>query len=472
MSTLSSSKGKGIVVTAATIYFLPVRTRMPLKFGRETLTEVECCRVSVSVEDATGRSAVGWGETPLSAQWAWPSDLPYAERAKMMRKCAIAAAEAWVRSGEYGHPIDLGVHFQERFIPISKDSIGSASNGEAIPYLAALICISALDIAVHDAYGNLHGIDIYDAYCADYMLHDLAHYLRSENPGVSFAGKFPNDFLDPCRLQSLPVWHLVGALDPLFPEDEQTSPRAFDGYPTLLSDWIKRDGLQCLKIKLRGNDDEWDFRRLVDVGRICIDLEVPLISADFNCTVQDPSYVINVLDKLRRDEPLIFARLLYVEQPFPYDLSSFPIDVRRVSEIKPLFLDESAHDWKHVMLGHSLGWTGVCLKTCKTQTGSLLSFCWARAHGMQIMVQDLTNPMLAQIPHVRLAAKVSSIMGVESNAMQFYPDASLPEASIHPGLYTREEGRLHLGTLGRTGFGYRIEEVEREMPPPAACFER
>jgi len=52
--------------------------------------------------------------------------------------------------------------------------------------------------------------------------------------------------------------------------------------------------------------------------------------------------------------------------------------VHSVSERKPLFLDESAHDWKQVRLGRELGWSGVALKTCKTQTGALLSACWAR----------------------------------------------------------------------------------------------
>ena len=37
----------------------------------------------------------------------------------------------------------------------------------------------------------------------------------------------------------------------------------------------------------------------------------------------------------------------------------------------------------------------MALKTCKTQTGALLSLCWAKQHGMDLMVQDLTNPMLA-----------------------------------------------------------------------------
>ena len=70
---------------------------------------------------------------------------------------------------------------------------------------------------------------------------------------------------------------------------------------------------------------------------------------------------------------------------------------------------------------------------------------------MTLMVQDLTNPMLAQIPHVLLAAHAGTIMGVESNGMQFYPEASRPEAVVHPGLYRRRQGLLDLSTIQRPG---------------------
>ena len=55
------------------------------------------------------------------------------------------------------------------------------------------------------------------------------------------------------------------------------------------------------------------------------------------------------------------------------------------------------------------------------------------------MVQDLSNPMLAQVSHVLLAAHAGTIMGVESNGMQFYPAASLPEEAVHPGLFRRRD---------------------------------
>jgi hypothetical protein len=133
-------------------------------------------------------------------------------------------------------------------------------------------------------------------------------------------------------------------------------------------------------------------------------------------------------------------------------------------------MDESCHDWRLVRLGRSLGWTGVALKTCKTQTGAILSLCWARAHGMTLMVQDLTNPMLAQVTHALLAAHAGTIMGVETNCMQFYPEASAPEARVHPGLYARRGGSVGLASVRGPGFGYRAEEIGRALPEPAASF--
>ena len=79
--------------------------------------------------------------------------------------------------------------------------------------------------------------------------------------------------------------------------------------------------------------------------------------------------------------------------------------------------------------------------------------------------------MLAQVPHVLLAAHVGTIMGVETNAMQFYPDASLPESKVHPGLYRRQGGGVDLSTIGDAGFGYRESEVERELPLAVAEHE-
>ena len=475
----------------AALYFLPVGTRVPLKFGRETTTTVTCARVRLSVSDAAGRRAHGWGETPLSVQWVWPSTAPFVERHEALCAFAVRVAAAWAAFPCAGHPVAVGYAFLEEKLPALLEAFNrERAPAEPMPWLAALVCCSAFDLALHDAYGRLAGRPTYDTYNAAFMSHDLSHYLTPDGDirdggvlrlapwsgvgsgaaDVSFGGRYPADYLVAPRPASLPAWHLVGGVDPLT-EDDLTGEEPADGYPVLLRDWIRRDGLKCLKVKLRGNDAAWDYDRVIKVGAVASEEGCDWLSADFNCTVTDPEYVNGVLDRLVRDAPRTFARLLYVEQPFPYDLQANRIDVRSVSARKPLFMDESAHDWRLVRLGRGLGWTGVALKTCKTQTGALLSLCWAKAQGMMLMVQDLTNPMLAQIPHVLLAAHAGTMMGVETNAMQFYPEASLAEAAVHPGLYARHGGRVDLSTLRGPGFGYREDEIRRRLPEPAACFE-
>ena len=455
---------------ASSLYFLPITTRMPLKFGPEVTTEVTCARVSLTVTDRSGQTAVGWGETPLSVQWVWPSLLSYEARHSTLKSFCMNLAEAWAGFDASGHPIEVGHAFTSRILPDLHARLNHdrALQGlEPIPWLAALVCSSAFDIALHDAYGILNNVPVYETYNKIYMNADLSAYLApAEGSSLSFAGLYPADFLVYPHLEKLPAWHLVGGKDPI-DVSELTGAEPADGYPVLLRDWLLRDGLTCLKVKLRGDDPALDYARLVKVGQIADEEGAHWLTADFNCTVHHPAYVNDILDRLLREHPRLYGMLLYVEQPFPYDLLAHPIDVHSVSARKPLFMDESAHDWDLIKLGRSLGWTGVALKTCKTQTGALLSLCWAKAHGMTLMVQDLTNPMLAQIPHVLLAAHAGTIMGVESNAMQFYPEASLPESLVHPGLYQRLSGSLNLSTLSGPGFGYHLEAIHRSLPEPA-----
>ncbi|MBM3878551.1 MAG: hypothetical protein FJ387_02370 [Verrucomicrobia bacterium] len=469
-------KPTDIRVIGCTLYFLPVQTRVPLKFGPETLTSVTCARARVRVADRSGRIAEGWGETPLSVQWVWPSAQSYQGRHEALRAFCQRLARAWVEVGEVGHPLELGWDFVEQRLgdlleQFNQTRPGTGDGpGEAMPRLAALVCESVFDQALHDAYGQLLGLPVYATYGPEHLNRDLAAYLSpAPGAGASFRGQYPSDYLAATPTDELRAWHLVGGLD-LLERGELTGSEPQDGYPVVLEEWIQTDGLECLKVKLRGNDAVWDYARLVRVGELGDAAGVKWLSADFNCTVLEPGYVNDILDRLRDEQPRLYGMLLYVEQPFPYDLEAHPIQVHSVAARKPLFLDESAHDWRLVQRGRELGWSGVALKTCKTQSGAILSACWARAHGMTLMVQDLTNPMLAQIPHLLLAAHVGTIMGVETNSMQFYPAASAPEAAVHPELYRRRSGRVHLASIRGPGFGYRLAEIARELPSPAVTL--
>lgn len=460
-------KATDILIKDLKLYFLPVTTRIPLKFGPEVLTSVTCARVCVTVENRRGVTAEGWGETPLSVQWVWPSSLSYEKRENALKKFCALVAKNIHGFNEKGHPFEIGHAFQNGVLLELLDTFNKTEElDEPLPYLAALVCFSPFDIALHDAYGNANGAPVYGTYNRDYMNADLSHYLEAaDNYTFDFRNRYPEDFLVKPAANELAAWHLVGGKD-LLDRSEATGNEPDDGYPVYLPDWIREDGLKCLKVKLTGTDSKWDYERLIKVGEISLSHDVEWLTADFNCQVTEPGYVTDILDRLMAEYPAIYKMILYIEQPFPYDLEKYSIDVRSVSERKPLFMDESAHDWRLVKLGRELGWTGVALKTCKTQTGALLSLCFAKAHGMTLMVQDLTNPMLAQIPHVLLAANAGTIMGVETNSMQFYPEASGYEASIHPGLYKRRNGKVYLDSLKGNGFGYRVNEIKRPLPDP------
>ncbi|MGC6426031.1 MAG: enolase C-terminal domain-like protein [Akkermansiaceae bacterium] len=443
-------------ITGIDLSFVPVVTRVPLKFGNQTLTEVSCARVAVHAE-VEGKTATGWAETPLSVAWVWPSDLGYREREDRLKAFSEVLRVDLEKNALEGHPMVIGHHFIEKHLHARlNEENADLPESAHMPHLAALVCLSAFDLALYDAFGKLHNVKAFECLDQSWLGEkDLSHFLE---PAEKFVGKYPADFLvEPEMIQ--PVWHLVGGLDPI-EESELTGHEPDDGYPVLLRDWIERDGLNCLKIKLRGNDLEWDYQRLLAIGKISLEMGVENLTTDFNCMVTDPDYVNEILDRLKAAEPAIYERIVYVEQPFPYDLGAHQIDVHSVSQRKPLFMDESAHDWRFVRLGRKLGWTSVALKTCKTMTGALLSLCWAKEHDMTLMVQDLTNPRLAQVPHVLLAAYAGTICGVESNAMQFYPEASSEFLKTHPGLYQRRDGILDLSTLSGPGFGYAgVEEL-------------
>ena len=176
------SKPTDVRPIAASLYFLPIKTRVPLKFGPEITTEVTCARVKLTVADAKGRTAVGWGETPLSVQWAWPGSLPVETRLAAMQDFCTTLAKAWADFDSYGHALEVGHDFLQQALPALLRELNQGP-GQPMPHLAALICCSVFDQALHDAYGNLHGVDIYNTYHSQYISRDLANFLEPADGG-------------------------------------------------------------------------------------------------------------------------------------------------------------------------------------------------------------------------------------------------------------------------------------------------
>src|SRR6476620_5643135 len=137
------SKATDVRASGAEVYLLPVTTRMPLKFGPETMTTVTCARVKLTIRGRDGREAEGWGETPLSVQWTWPGKLSFAERQQAMIEFCKRLAAAWARLELWGHSLEIGYQFQRKILPALVADFNRTRPPDAqMPHLAALVSCS------------------------------------------------------------------------------------------------------------------------------------------------------------------------------------------------------------------------------------------------------------------------------------------------------------------------------------------
>jgi len=435
--------------------FEELKFRVPLKFGTGVVEKVTSYSVRVKVENKKERVADGRGNVLLSYLWAWPSEtLSADERDTVMRDVCLKYCKVIENYKEYAHPIDI-------FFDVKADLLkGAAEAGEEhklkgpVPELAALNCASPIDAALHDAFGRANEICSYAGLGPDFMGRDLSHYL-----GPDFHGEYLSRYVKKYYEAELPVFHLCGGLDKLT-EDEISDDDPKDGLPVSLDQWIRRDGIFCFKVKLRGDDIDWDVERTKAVTEVArrelakLGVRDFYLSGDSNEVCESPEYVIEYLNKLREVSPLALKSFLYYEQPTERDMEARKFDMRELSKIKPVIVDESVTDPEKLERAIELGWSGVALKTCKGQSSTLMYVARAAKAGLIYSVQDLTNPGLSLVQSAGLAARTSPVMGVEYNARQYIPRAHRDVQRRHPELFKVAGGKIKTHSIGNIGLGY------------------
>ncbi len=445
-----------IRVVEVTPSFSEERLRTPLKFGAGVVTHVTSLTVEATIEAPSGERATGAGNILLSDLWAFPSaNLSHEVRDRAMRTLALRACALYADLDGPAHPLDLSWQAKQALEALTLGVAAELSLPEAIPILAALVSSAPADAALHDAYGRLCGVSSYDACGPDFVDHDLSTWL-----GPDLAGRYVTDFVRPAYRPDLAAFHLVGGLDKLTvgelsPDDPD------DGLPVSLDQWIERDGLICLKVKITGVDIDRDVERTAAVAEVAwetrsrLDLDPTFfLSADSNEMHSGPDAVVEYLRKLNERSPLAYRAMLYLEQPTARDLAADCFDLRPVAALKPVLADEGVTDLEKLALARELGWSGVALKTCKGHAASLLYAARALSWGMLLSVQDLTNPGLSLVHSAGLAGRVPTLMGFEYNARQYLPFSQEDVQAAHPDLFTVHGGRISLASLSPTGLGY------------------
>ncbi len=297
------------------------------------------------------------------------------------------------------------------------------------------MCASPIDAALHDGFGRLHKANSFNTLSKEFCNRDLSEYLDDQ---------FKGEYLDRYTLRepvaSLPLYHLIGALDPLTTADVTNRPS--DTLPVTLGEWIKADGLTHLKIKLAGDQLDWDVDRVLAIERVCQEVQTArgctqwVYSCDFNEKCSSADYVIEFLNRVKSGAPAAFDRIQYIEQPTSRHLDApNPVDMHAAAKIKPVVIDEALVSYESLLKARVLGYSGVALKACKGQSESLLMAAAAQKYGMFLCVQDLTCPGASFLHSCSLAAHVPGIAAIEGNARQYCPTANAKWAKRFPALF-------------------------------------
>ncbi len=448
-------KATDIRVRAVTAKTERIAYRAPIKFGGRVVTDALLLHVECMVETRGGKRGVGFGSMPLGNVWAWPSSLLAAEQTLVAmlafgQRAVVAANDCQ----EQGHPLELTHALAADHANLAVAVARELNLAEPLPRLAQLVAASPLEAALHDGYGKALGASAYNVLGKEFANRDLAAYLSPD-----FGGEYLDRYTLRAPKPRIPLYHLVGALDPLDAGD--LAKPIGDGLPETLPEWILQDGLTHLKIKLNGDDLTWDIDRVAAIERVAAKAQAQRgcphwnYSLDFNERCANVDYVLDFLAKLAERAPAALDRVQYIEQPTHRDLRASPENrMHAAAKIKPVVIDESLVDYESLLLARELGYSGVALKACKGHSEALLMGAAAQKLELFLCVQDLTCPGASFLHSASLAARIPTVAAIEGNGRQYCPAGNRGWAERFPTMFRLEQGTVETGVLAGCGLGF------------------
>lgn len=470
------------------------RYRVPIKFGGRVVHDATVLNVDagcvtrggqrVELTDrpasddggspANGPVPYGLGSMTLGVAWAWPDPaVDDATRLAVVQTLCQRFIDDLATNPISGHPLEI-CHQQSLRRPTMVQQVAAEIGlSGPIPPLAVLLAAAPLEAAIFDAHGKALGRSCYSLLGPEFVNSDLSAYL-----GPSYRGLYLDRFVSQTPQPSMPLYHLVGALDPLT-EDDIVTP-AGDGLPETLQQWIIRDGLTHLKIKLAGDDLDWDVARVLGVHAAahgCTAIagsrsgvgggtaagggereKLPTrwtYSLDFNERCDSENYVLDLLDQLQRRQPAALDCVAYIEQPTHRDLAAHPQNtMHRVAERLPVVIDESLVDLASLRLAVQQGYSGVALKACKGHSEALLMAAVAQHEQLYLCVQDLTCVGASLLHSASLASHLPGVAAIESNGRQYCPAGNVGWDQHYPQMFQIRGGVLPTAMLNGPGLGY------------------
>ncbi len=163
------------------------------------------------------------------------------------------------RARSIGHPIDMNTLLEPEYLEAAAEVSSELQLAEPIPKLCTLVTASPFDAAMHDAFGKA---------ARPQLLPDLRR--RTSWPRPVATTSAPSSRASPStatssgepkpRCRSI-TWSARSTRSSLPTSGSAIS----DGLPETLPEWIDYNGLTHLKIKLNGDDLDWDVDRVLHV---------------------------------------------------------------------------------------------------------------------------------------------------------------------------------------------------------------
>jgi hypothetical protein len=437
----------------------PVAFVRPFRFGAVVVNAAPQMFVRVEIEvEGKGRS-VGAGAEMLVPKWFDKrAHLSPDETVGELRRSLLIARELYLAHS--GFETAFGLHAGCIAAQLA------ACAKEDIPPLAAAYGPAEIDKAILDALLRSAGVNFFDG-----MIGNIAGIDARLSPDL--AGADIAQFLaGRRRLERVAIRHTVGLDDKV---------EGAGG----VADHKENTGARYFKLKLNG-DPEADGARLIRIGKELATLAHDYrVSLDANEQYADLTALGVLVARLHNDSALkpIAAKLLYIEQPMPRDIT-------RQSPLGQLgcdfIVDEADDSYDAFPAARELGYRGISSKSCKGIYKSIVNATRAAkwsGNGRTFFVtgEDLTcQAGLAVQQDLALGALIG-VTHAERNGHHYvdgFADTPTTEAraflAAHPDLYADDGNKIRLaihdgdlltGSLVPPGFATSVHPDWSAMPP-------
>jgi L-alanine-DL-glutamate epimerase-like enolase superfamily enzyme len=315
--------------------------------------------------DEEREDARGFGSMTMGNMWAFPSKtMSYDQTLDAMKGWPDGSRAMTNECKEAGHPLDLNHVLEPEYLKAATSWPCAASSPSRSRSCARSSWASPFDAAIHDAFGKVHGRNVYATYGPDLLPNDLSAISPGLSRRAARSGAAAESAGTHSALSQRPAGSIRWSKDVEKPVGDGLPRRCPSGSRTAA--WLR------IKIKLRRGRPRVGRESLLAIDRIAAaaqarrGVRTGSYCLDFNERCPNVEYVLECLRRIRAGSPGGFERILYVEQPTARDLKANRANVMHEAvEAAPVVIDESLTDLESLLLARDMGYTGVALKACK-----------------------------------------------------------------------------------------------------------